>query len=190
MHKYARFAAMLLVALLIAEQAVSDTVVIGSSLLERLPQHWRDDQGRDASLADFRGRRVYFTMAYATCRRVCPMTMARLQQLQHEVDASGQTAEFVIVGYDPVTDDPQAWRQYRRSRGLLRDNWHFLTGTPAGTEQFARYLGFRFWKYDRHVMHDYRVVLVDEHGELAAEYGPEGAQLADAPHAHHSPADE
>lgn len=190
MHKYARFAAMLLMGLLIAEQASPDTAVSGSSLLERLPQRWLDDQGRDIALADFRGRRVYFTMAYATCRRVCPMTMARLQQLQREVDAGGQTVEFVIVGYDPEADHPQDWQQYRRSRGLLRDNWHFLTGTPASTEQLAHYLGFRYWKYDRHVMHDYRVVAVDEHGELAAEYGPEGAQLADAPPGHHSPADE
>ena len=153
----------------------------GLSLLERLPQRWVDDQGRDTNLGEFRGRRVFFTMAYATCRRVCPMTMARLQQLQDEIDARGESAEFVIVGYDPTVDDPPAWRQYRRSRGLTRDNWHFLSGSVASTEQLAQQLGFRFWKYDQHVMHDYRVVAVDEHGQLAAEYTPQTARLGDAP---------
>lgn len=159
---------------------IRDARAAALSLLERLPQRWLDDQGLHTNLSEFRGRRVYFTMAYATCRRVCPMTMERLQQFQKEIDASGQRAEFVIVGYDPMLDDPPAWHQYRRSRGLLRDNWHFLSGSVESTEQLAHQLGFRYWKYDRHVMHDYRVVLVDERGELAAEYTPQTARLVDA----------
>jgi cytochrome oxidase Cu insertion factor (SCO1/SenC/PrrC family) len=148
---------------------VADARATDNPLLDRLPQRWLDDQGRDTRLSDFRDRRVFFAMAYATCRRVCPMTMARLQQLQREVDASGDSAEFVIVGYDPTADDPQTWRQYRRSRGLLRDNWHFLTGTVTSTAQFASQLGLPFWKYDRHVMHDSRIVVVDAHGELTVD---------------------
>jgi cytochrome oxidase Cu insertion factor (SCO1/SenC/PrrC family) len=109
------------------------------------------------------------------------MTMAHLQQLQSEIDAGGQSAEFVVIGYDPAVDDPQAWQQYRRSRGLSRDNWHFLTGTRTSTEQLAHRLGFSFWKYDRHVMHEYRIVVVDEHGKLAAEYGSGTKQLLGAP---------
>jgi protein SCO1/2 len=139
------------------------------SVLDRLPQNWQDDQGRATHLGDFRGRRVFFAMAYASCRLICPMTMARLQKLQHDIDASGQSAEFVIVGYDPTVDDPLAWHQYRRSRGLLRDNWHFLTGSVTSTAQFARQLGFPFWKYDRHVMHGFRIVVLDEQGRLAVE---------------------
>ena len=67
------------------------------------------------------------------------------------------------------------------SRGLLRDNWHFLTGTPKTVEQLAHRLRFPFWKYDRHVMHEYRIVVVDEHGKLAAEYGSGNRQSLDAP---------
>ena len=171
----------LILGVLLAGPCFPDTGAARKSLLEQLPQSWLDDQGRDTGLAEFRGRRVYITMAYATCRRVCPMTMEHLQALQSETDASGQPAEFVIIGYDPVVDDPQAWHQYRRSRGLLRDNWHFLTGTPKTVEQLAHRLGFTFWKYDRHVMHEYRIVVVDEHGKLAAEYGSETKQSLDAP---------
>lgn len=152
-----------------------------ASLLEQLPQRWSDDQGRDISLGDLHGRRVYFTMAFTSCRRICPMTMARLQELQRELDATGQSAEFVVVGYDPSVDDPRAWRQYRRSRNLLRDNWHFLTGTVTSTEQLAHRLGFPFWKYDVHVMHEYRIVVVDERGELAGEYTSQTERLPDAP---------
>jgi protein SCO1 len=144
-----------------------------ASVLSQLPQAWRDDRGREIRLAELAGRSVVVTMAYASCRRICPGTIAHLKRLQSEMDADGKPAEFVIVGYDPSVDDPQAWREYRESRGLTRENWHFLTGTPASTRQLARSLGFRFWKYDRHVMHDYRIVVLDERGALTAEYGPQ-----------------
>lgn len=177
-HPWLRMAlnCVLLSCLLLAGYCVSDARATGEPLLEQLPQRWLDDQGRETRLDEFHGRRVFFAMAYASCRRVCPMTIARLKQLQHEVDASGQSAEFVIVGYDPTVDDPETWHQYRRSRGLLRDNWHFLTGTVTSTAQLTRQLGFPFWKYDRHVMHSYRIVVVDEHGELAAEFTSESAE--------------
>lgn len=181
---------MLVLCPLIAGQCVPETRATDIPLLEQLPQRWRDDQGRDTTLAEFRGRRVYFTMAYASCRRVCPATIAHLKQLQREIEARGQSAEFVVVGYDPAVDDPQAWHQYRRSRGLLRDNWHFLTGTISSTEQLAHRLGFRFWKYDRHVMHDNRIVVVDEYGELAAEYGAVAVTTLEAPVERRSPANE
>jgi protein SCO1 len=142
------------------------------SVLEQLPQAWRDDRGRETRLDAFRGRQVIVTMAYAACRRVCPATMTHLKRLQQEIDARGESAEFVIVGYDPTVDDPEAWREYRDSRHLTRENWHFLTGTLADTQQLARRLGFRFWTYDRHVMHDYRIVVIDAGGALTAEYGP------------------
>jgi cytochrome oxidase Cu insertion factor (SCO1/SenC/PrrC family) len=149
-------------------------------LLERLPQHWRDDQGRDTSIADFRGRWVVLTMAYTSCRLICPTTMARLQQLQRDLDSRGQFAEFVVIGYVPASDDPQAWRQYRRSRGLLRSNWHFLTGTPANTATLAGLLGFQYWKYDEHVMHEPRFVIVDERGALALQGGTQPLELLPA----------
>ena len=182
----AALSCMLLSLLLLAGQYSPVARAAAGSLLDQLPQRWSDDQGRDVDLGEFRGRRIFFSMAFTSCRRVCPMTMARLQELQREVDASGQSAEFVIVGYDPSVDDPAAWRQYRRSRGMLRDNWHFLTGPATSTEQFAHRLGFTFWKYDSHVMHDYRIVVVDEQGQLAAEYTP----TSDAPHDHSSSAEE
>jgi cytochrome oxidase Cu insertion factor (SCO1/SenC/PrrC family) len=163
----------LLVTSLAAAAALNGVRAADSSVLSQLPQTWRDDRGREIRLAGLAGRSVVVTMAYASCRRVCPGTIAHLQRLQSEMDADGKPAEFVIVGYDPSVDDPQAWRRYRESRGLTRENWHFLTGTPASTEQLARRLGFRFWKYDRHVLHDYRIVVLDEHGALRAEYGPE-----------------
>jgi cytochrome oxidase Cu insertion factor (SCO1/SenC/PrrC family) len=136
--------------------------------LSDLPASWRDDFGRTFDLRSMQGQAVVLTMAYATCHRVCPATIRDLQQLQQDFDRRGLRAEFIVVGYDPDTDDPAAWHQYRRTRHLTRDNWHFLIGTRADVERIAGQLGFEFWKMDEHVIHDSRIVRFDEHGVLIA----------------------
>jgi cytochrome oxidase Cu insertion factor (SCO1/SenC/PrrC family) len=134
--------------------------------LEQLPGDWLDDSGHNFHLSSLRGHVLVLTMAYASCHRVCPLTMERLKTLQRDFDKSGINAEFVIVGYDPEADDPATWKQYRRTRHLTRGNWHFLVGRRTAVEQTARQLGFEFWRYDRHVMHDSRIVYFNEHGAL------------------------
>jgi cytochrome oxidase Cu insertion factor (SCO1/SenC/PrrC family) len=112
-------------------------------------------------------------MAYATCHRICPMTINHLEALQRELDAAGEQATFVVVGFDPDSDDPAAWHQYRHDRGLTRPNWLFLTARDAAqVRQFADRLGFEFWRYDEHVMHDERVVVLAPGGALQLSAGP------------------
>jgi protein SCO1/2 len=170
-------AAWLLPPLLLLALPLATPVAASSStgLLSTLPAAWLDDEGRPFDLRTLQGRRVVLTMAYATCHRVCPVTMRRLQQIQRELDERGGRAEFVVIGYDPEHDDAVAWHQYRAQRHLTRGNWHFLTGTRAAVEQTARRLGFGFWLYEQHVMHDLRIVWFDQHGALVA--GGEGTGL-------------
>jgi cytochrome oxidase Cu insertion factor (SCO1/SenC/PrrC family) len=138
--------------------------------LSELPASWVDDRGQafDLRTLQAQGHAVVLTMAYATCHRVCPMTVSRLRQMQRDYDRRGVSVEFLVVGYDPESDDPAAWHRYRLTRQLTRDNWHFLVGTRAAVEQLAGQLGFNFWKYDQHVMHGSRIVQFDMRGALVA----------------------
>lgn len=143
-----------------------------SSAIDSLPQRWIDDQGQPFDLGSLKGRPAIVTMAYATCHRICPGTMLRFQAWQREFDARGVQVDFVIVGYDPESDDARAWHHYRASRGLTSSNWHFLVGTPLSVRQFAKSLGFEFWKVDEHVMHEDRVVFLDPRGPIAVNPTP------------------
>ena len=140
--------------------------------LDQLPQSWRDDQGRAVALTELVGHRVFLSMAYTHCRRVCPTTLDQMQRMQTQLDARGEQASFVIVGYDPDNDDPQSWHHYRASRHLNRSNWHFLTGTEPETRQLAHQLGFDFWTYDTHVMHDSLIVIFNSQGSFSAAISP------------------
>jgi cytochrome oxidase Cu insertion factor (SCO1/SenC/PrrC family) len=132
--------------------------------LDRLPPSWHDDRGDTLRLQSLSGQRVFLTMAYTSCHRICPMTMARLAELQRDLDARGISAEFLIVSYDPANDDSAAWRRYRARYGLLRENWHFLSGSAADTQRLARELGFEYWRDGDHVMHDFRIVALGSDG--------------------------
>jgi cytochrome oxidase Cu insertion factor (SCO1/SenC/PrrC family) len=168
--KSSRSARRVLIALLllvVALPGVRPTRAYASATgLAGLPPAWLDDRGQPFDLRTLQGHAVVLTMAYATCHRVCPMTMRRLEQMQRDFDRRGTRAEFLVIGYDPDRDDAAAWHQYRATRHLTRSNWHFLVGTRAAVEQTARQLGFEFWKYDEHVMHDTRVLYFDERGTL------------------------
>lgn len=154
--------------LLLALPALSAPLAAGASAtrLAELPGHWTDDRGQPFEFSTLEGHAVVLTMAYATCHRVCPMTVRRLEKVQRDYDRRGASAEFLVIGYDPDNDDVAAWREYRKSRHLTRSNWHFLIGTRESVERTARQLGFEFWKYDQHVVHDSRVLYFDEHGTL------------------------
>jgi protein SCO1/2 len=140
----------------------------GRLRLDQLPQRWLDDRGQALSLAALAGRRVILSMSYTQCHHTCPTTLARLQGMQSALDQRKESASFVIVGYDPDQDKPASWRQYRANRRLERPNWYFLSGSRQNVRQLAQQLGFEFWIYDTHVLHDPRVVVFDGEGLLSA----------------------
>jgi len=140
--------------------------------LDQLPQQWRDDRGAALALTGLLGQRVVISMAYTRCHTQCPATIAQLQRMQSALDARGEQASFVIVGYDPDGDDPASWHQYRINHRLERNNWYFLTGSLQQTRQLARQLGFDFWTYDTHVMHHSRLVIFDAQGHWRGAINP------------------
>ena len=129
---------------------------------------WQDDQGHTVSLSDWANKPMVITMAYGTCRKVCSTSMRRMEQAQALADANGLALEFVVVSLSPEADTPQDWRAFRKSHKLDRANWHFLSGSARDTRTLARLLGIGYWVYDDHVVHDFRVLRTNRHGEITA----------------------
>jgi protein SCO1/2 len=148
--------------------------------LAQLPQRWLGDDGRVLAFDSLAGRRVVLTMAFAGCHVICPPTIRQLQNMQRHLDARGEQADFVIVGYDPENERPADWRAFRANHHLERSNWHFLSGSRDDTERLAQQLGFEFWKYDEHVMHGVRALVFDARGQLQLELGAETKNWASA----------
>jgi protein SCO1/2 len=159
-----------LAGVLLLATALPPAVAVDLTLDARiLAAQWKDDTGNLVKLDQWKGRPLVLTMAYAACRKTCSTTLMVLKEIQKTFDQQGRPAEFVVVTYAPDTDTPSVWTEYRKKRGLTRDNWHFISGNERDTRLMAGMLDLVFWSYDEHVMHDFRVVIFDAEGKLARE---------------------
>jgi len=156
-----------LAANLVAPLAAAATLEAAPTTLDSVTFVGRDDHGTAAKLSDWRGKTVLLTMAYSSCREVCSFTLHRLEELQRSADRAGIAIEVVVISYDPKTDSPTSWSDYRQHHGLAHTNWHFLTGSSADTEKFAHALHFRYWRYDEHIVHDFKVLLIEPDERIA-----------------------
>lgn len=134
--------------------------------LYALPQALTDDRSRSVRLGDWKGKPAIVTMEYANCRFLCSITLQRLKDVQAAADRQKKDFAFLVVSLDPTNDTPAEWTRYRKARDLDRDNWRFLTAHPVETPLLAREFGVKYWLYERHIMHDFRLLRVDEHGEV------------------------
>jgi protein SCO1/2 len=125
-----------------------------------------DDLGRQAMLRDWTGRPAIVTMEYANCRYICSIALQRLKDVQAAADRAKRHFDFIIISIDPKNDTPEAWTRYRKTRELDRENWRFLTASVSDTPGLARQLGVRYWLYDEHIMHDFRLLRLDETGAI------------------------
>ncbi len=125
--------------------------------------HWVDADGATRTLDDYKGRPVIMTMSYTACRKTCSASMLVLRRMQEVLARRGRDVAFVVVSYDPSHDSPAEWRRYRDTR-RLPTTWHFLSGAEADTRQLADFLELKYWVYDEHVMHDFRIVIFDAQG--------------------------
>jgi protein SCO1/2 len=149
--------------------AVSLTIGVahaGADNIFRIRAPLISDQGKPAHLQDWRGKPLILAMEYANCRFICSITLQRLRDIQAAADRAGIRYEFLVVSLDPKNDTPAAWKRYRKTRDLERDNWTFLTASEKDTPLIARQLGVRYWLYDGHIMHDFRVLRIDETGDV------------------------
>ena len=134
--------------------------------LYRSSGRWVDDQARVYSLDSLRGQFTVVTLAYGACRRVCSTSLRLMQRVQSLADERGLTLSFVVIGLDPEEDKPADWAELRRDRALTRSNWHFLSGDAEAVRGVANGLGVRYWRYDQHTMHDFRITLLSPEGRI------------------------
>jgi len=127
---------------------------------------WLDDGGRAVSLSDWQGRYTVLTMSTGACRKICSTTLRRMEELQAIADRRGLGVDFLVIGLDPRSDTPKAWREYRAQRKLGRENWHFVSGGEERTRRVAGMLGISYWFYDEHLLHDFRIVLIAPDGTI------------------------
>jgi protein SCO1/2 len=99
----------------------------------------RDQDGKLATMRDYRGQDVVVTFLYSTCEDTCPLTA---QQIRGALDKLGRDVPVIAVSVDPRGDTPFHVRRFlvqQRLDGRMR----YLTGTREELEPIWKAYGIQ-----------------------------------------------
>ena len=68
------------------------------------------------------------------------MTIGKLKEIDKQLNARFEQADFVTITFDPENDTPKHWRLTKKIN-VHSSNWHFLSGSLENTKRVLAYLG-------------------------------------------------
>jgi protein SCO1/2 len=124
------------------------------------PVHFslKDQDGKVATLDQYRGQPVILTFMYSTCKDTCPLTA---QQIKGALDDVGQSVPTLAISVDPANDTPLNARRFVNQQGLTK-RMRFLLGDQAQLAPIWKAYGIR--PQGKAFDHSAYVVLVDAKG--------------------------
>jgi protein SCO1/2 len=71
-----------------------------------------DADGKQRTLADFKGKVVVMFFGYAQCPDVCPTTMTEMAQVKQQLGKDGDKLQVLFVTVDPARDTAEVLKAY------------------------------------------------------------------------------
>ena len=94
-----------------------------------------DHNGRQRTMADFRGKVVVIFFGYTQCPDVCPTTLSEMRQVMQMLGKDAQRLQVLFVTVDPARDTQQLLSIYVPS---FNPTFLGLYGNSAATEKVAK----------------------------------------------------
>jgi protein SCO1 len=113
----------------------------GADYFPNLPVVTQD--GKTLNFYDdvIKGKIVVISFIYTSCPDICPLTTARLGQVEDKLgDIMGRDLFFVSMTVDPENDTPEKLKQFSTAFDA-GPGWLFLTGKPTDIRQINYKLG-------------------------------------------------
>jgi protein SCO1 len=129
--------------------------------------------GQEYRLSGQSGKIVMLFFGYTNCKDVCPLTMAKLNQVFSQLGGEAKKVQVVFISVNPERDTPQITQQY-----ASRYNSSFLglSGSVADLQKVwtaygvYRELGQPDANGNYDVTHSDRVLLIDQNRNLRLSY--------------------
>ena len=95
----------------------------------------KDVDGRQRSLAEFKGKVLFVFFGFTQCPDVCPTTMAELAEVRRRLGPDGDRVQGIFISIDPARDTPQVLKGYLQA---MDPSFVGLTGSTEQIEAAAR----------------------------------------------------
>lgn len=101
--------------------------------------------GTEFRLVDLSGNPTVVVMFYGDCTTACPLLVKSAQDIEAALSPEvADRTQFLMVSFDTARDTPDKLRAYADEKGLDKNRWHWLVGSPLLTRQLATLLGVQF----------------------------------------------
>ena len=94
-----------------------------------------DQDGKERTLADFKGKLVAVFFGFTQCPDVCPTALAELAQVKQALGADGEKLQGVFITVDPERDTQQVLKAYV---GNFDPSFIALRGSAEQTASVAK----------------------------------------------------
>ncbi len=141
-----------------------------------------DHNGKQRTLADFRGKAVVLFFGYTHCPDVCPTTLADLAHVMRLLGKDADRVQVLFVTVDPERDKPEMLAQYVPA---FHPSFLALYGDAQATAQVAKAFDVTYQKQPTtsgyNMDHSAGTFLIDPAGRvrLLAPYAQRAEWLAD-----------
>lgn len=137
------------------------------------PFKLKNQHGSDVGVDDLKSQWDLLFLGYTSCPDVCPMTLAKLRQVEKKLAIEDINVWFISV--DPNRDTAQKRLQYIN---YFNPNYQAVSGPHKALYPFVQNLGLIYAVTEEQtgdylVDHSASVALVDPHGKIRAIFKPE-----------------
>jgi protein SCO1/2 len=126
-----------------------------------------DADGKQRTLADFKGKVVVMFFGYAQCPDVCPTTMTEMAQVKQQLGSDGDKLQVLFVTVDPERDTPAVMKAYM---GAFDPAFVALIPTPEQLAALAKDYKVYYKKVDGKTPTSYSM----DHSAASFVYDTEG----------------
>ncbi len=154
----------------ITNQLLSSTPApLPSDSIYQLDSQWKNQDGKEITLAQFAGKKQLFSMIYTHCLHTCPTIVSTMQAIekQYVSKSNKEPIGFVLISLTPDSDTPKALKAFAKERKLSSQHWTLLTGDMSDVRNLAMALNVKFKNTeDNEVAHSNLITALNASGKV------------------------
>jgi protein SCO1/2 len=161
-------------------EAEARTPTAGDFSVYEMDARFRDQGGRERTLASLGGRVQVVAMVYTNCAHTCPRILMELKRVEAALE-DHERVGFTLISLDPERDTPARLAEFAAGTRLGAARWTLLTSDANTVRETAALLGIRYRKeVSAEYSHSNSYLVLDAagrivHREAGLDQGPEKA---------------